>query len=94
LIQPPRSIEDNVRLTCSDLVQNCVVVGSYKPIVLFVEPTPSFVDNVDNPTELKTKILKRIQAYQAGLFAHERVDDRVVVVLPGSLPRTDKGNIK
>ncbi|KAF8058198.1 acetyl-CoA synthetase-like protein [Lyophyllum atratum] len=92
-----KSIEDNVKLSCSDLVQNCVVVGSYKPIVLFVEPTPPYAASVENPTEMKTEILKRMEPFQAKAFRHERIGgpSRVVVALPGSLPRTkEKGNIR
>lgn len=92
-----KSIEDNVKLTCSDLVQNCVVVGNAKPVVLFVEPTASFADSVDKPTELKVEILKRLEGFQATLFAHERIEgpSRVVIVPPGSLSRTrEKGNIR
>ncbi|KAG6906981.1 hypothetical protein DXG01_011121 [Tephrocybe rancida] len=90
-----KSIEDTTRLNCADLVYNCVVVGNYKPVVLFVEPMPAHANSVTSPAELKAEILKRMEKFQAGLFPHERFDDRVVVVAQGSLPRTsDKGNIR
>lgn len=92
-----RSIEDNVKLTCSDLVQNCVVVGNSKPVVLFVEPTPSFADSVQSPAEVKATILQRIEGFQAKRFGHEKIHgpSRIVIVPPGSLPRTEeKGNIR
>ncbi|KAF8075326.1 acetyl-CoA synthetase-like protein [Lyophyllum atratum] len=90
-----KSIEDNVKLICSDLVQNCVVVGNSKPVVLFVEPTPSFAHCVETPTKMKAEIMKRTEVFQATLLPHEKIDGRLVVVLPGSLPRTtEKGNIR
>ncbi|GLB41447.1 putative AMP-binding enzyme [Lyophyllum shimeji] len=90
-----KAIEDNVKLTCSDLVQNCVVVGNAKPVVLFVEPASAFAESVRNPIELKAEILKRLGPFEASLYAHERIEGRVVIVPPGSLPRTkEKGNIR
>ncbi|KAG6915475.1 hypothetical protein DXG01_011306 [Tephrocybe rancida] len=90
-----KAIEDATRLNCAEFVSNCVVVGYCKPIVLFVEPTPAYADSVANPAELKAEILKRMVQFQAGLFPHERFDERVVVVAQGKLPRTsDKGNIR
>ncbi|KAG6820548.1 hypothetical protein H0H93_015433 [Arthromyces matolae] len=88
-----RSIEDAVLLTCADLVPSCVVVGYCKPIVVFVEPTPAHV--ATDPVELKAEIIKRTAKFQAGLYPHERFDDRIIVVAAGGLPRTtDKGNIR
>ncbi|KAG6861128.1 hypothetical protein C0995_003580 [Termitomyces sp. Mi166 len=90
-----KSIEDRVLLDCADLVANCVVVGYCKPIVLFVEPTVAHVDSVANPVGLKAEVIQRSENIQASLYPHERFEDRVVVVAPGSLPRTtDKGNIR
>ncbi|KAG6820550.1 hypothetical protein H0H93_015435 [Arthromyces matolae] len=84
---------DNVKLTCADIVQNCVIVGTYKPIVLFVEPTKVS----DDYEQLKVTIIKRMEPFNKGQFAHERIDSplRVVVVEPGRLPRTkEKGNVR
>ncbi|KAG6885192.1 hypothetical protein C0993_004976 [Termitomyces sp. T159_Od127] len=90
-----RAIEDAVNLHCADLVQNCVVVGYCKPIVLFVEPTAKHADSTAHPSKLQSEIIKRMVEFQAGLFPHERFDDRVAVVARGKLPRTsDKGNIR
>lgn len=85
-----RSIEDNILLTCADLVSNSVVVGHYRPgVVLFVESTKP-VDTEDEITSLKTEILARTAAFNARLFIHERITDplQIVVVKAGSLPRT------
>ncbi|KAG6833313.1 hypothetical protein H0H87_008945 [Tephrocybe sp. NHM501043] len=89
------SIEDNIKLKCADLVSNCVVVGSGRPaLVLFVE---SLSDRVEDPIHQKAEILKRTAAFNEKLYTHERIDSRsrVVIVSPGSLPRTkEKGNIR
>ncbi|KAG6856200.1 hypothetical protein H0H87_006596 [Tephrocybe sp. NHM501043] len=93
-----RAIEDNVKLTCADIVQNCVVVGSYKPIILFVEPSRSFANNAEGDSgALKDQLLKRMEEFNKSRFMHERIDSplRIVVVSAGSLPRTkEKGNIR
>lgn len=93
-----RSIEDNILQACADLVQNCVVVGHYKPgVVLLVEPS------VDNPNDqgamaaLKAKILDRHTPFNSRLFIHERISHlfQIVSVPRGTLPRTmEKGNIR
>ncbi|KAG6879216.1 hypothetical protein C0992_004358 [Termitomyces sp. T32_za158] len=89
-----KSIENKVLLECPDLVANCVVVGSSKPIVVLVEPTVVYAESSANP-RLKAELIKRLESYQENLYPHERFEDRVVVVAPGSLPRTtDKGNIR
>ncbi|KAJ6544423.1 acetyl-CoA synthetase-like protein [Mycena capillaripes] len=92
-----KSIEDYVLTSCADLVQNCVVVGHYKPaIVLFVEPvTP--IKSTEDDTSLKTAILDRIATFNSRLIAHERIASalQIVSVLANSLPRTtEKGNIR
>lgn len=82
-------------LICHDLVTDCVVVGYCKPLVIFVEPTVAYADSAANPAGLKAEIINRLEDYQASIYPHERFEDRVVVVLPDSLPRTtDKGNIR
>ncbi|KAJ6586259.1 acetyl-CoA synthetase-like protein [Mycena vulgaris] len=92
-----KSIEDNIRVTCPDIVRNCTVVGHYKPaVVLFVE---AFSDSttVDDVATLKDEVLRRTAAFNSDLFEHERIVDRehIVVVPPGVLPRTkEKGNIR
>ncbi|KAJ7661325.1 acetyl-CoA synthetase-like protein [Mycena polygramma] len=92
-----KSIEDRVLTSCADLVQNCVVVGHYKPaVVLFVEPiTP--ISSPEDDDLLKASILDRISDFNSRLFAHEKINStlQIVSVSSGSLPRTaEKGNIR
>ncbi|CAA7268855.1 unnamed protein product [Cyclocybe aegerita] len=93
-----KSIEDNILVVCADLVQNCVVVGHYKPgVVLLVEPT--IVDLADESavSGLKARILERHVSFNNRLFDHERIKHafQIVVVPRGTLPRTmEKGNIR
>ncbi|KAJ6629584.1 acetyl-CoA synthetase-like protein [Mycena sp. CBHHK59/15] len=85
-----KSIEDNVLTTCADLVQNCVVVGHYKPaIVLFVEPIQP-ITSAEDDNLLKEAILNRTRAFTDRLFIHEKVTSlsQIVSVPSGSLPRT------
>ncbi|KAJ6552813.1 acetyl-CoA synthetase-like protein [Mycena capillaripes] len=92
-----KSIEDNIRITCPDIVRNCTVVGHYKPaVVLFIEPVLDTV-SPDEVTILKDEVLRRTAEFNANLFEHERILDRehIVVVPAGVLPRTkEKGNIR
>ncbi|KAJ7983251.1 acetyl-CoA synthetase-like protein [Mycena polygramma] len=92
-----KSIEDHVLATCSDLVQNCVVVGHYKPaVVLFVEPISPIASPKDDGV-LKSDVFARISAFNSRLFPHEKINDlsQIVSVSAGSLVRTaEKGNIR
>ena len=89
-----KAIEDNVRLTCSDIVTDCVVVGNGRPSpVLFVEPRDGDID----VERLKKDIIRRTRQFHARRYLHERIADKqfVVVVEKGALPRTaTKGNIR
>ncbi|KAJ7763650.1 acetyl-CoA synthetase-like protein [Mycena maculata] len=92
-----KSIEDNVLATCADLVQNCAVVGHYKPaVVLFVEPIR--LSNVpEDDVMLREEILGRTRTFTDRLFEHEQINSlvQIVSVKSGSLPRTsEKGNIR
>lgn len=83
-----RAIEDNVLLTCADIVPNCVVVGHYKPsVVLLVEPNAADTGPED---ALKETIMSRTQEFRSRQFIHERLKDtkHIVVASRGSLPRT------
>ena len=88
-----KAIEDNVRITCEDLVSNCVVVGNGRPTpALFVEP----VTEVD-AQKLQQEIYRRIRPFHARRYLHERIpsSDSIFVVGRGVLPRTAvKGNIR
>ncbi|KAJ7226281.1 acetyl-CoA synthetase-like protein [Mycena rebaudengoi] len=92
-----KSIEDNIRLTCPDIVGNCTVVGHNRPsVVLFIEAAASDSVVLD-ANSLKDEVLRRTAAFNAQLFVHERIADteHIVVVPAGTLPRTkEKGNIR
>lgn len=92
-----RAIEENVLMTCADLVAACIVVGNGRPSpVLFVEPkVPG--DSAEEPERLKRDIIRRTRHFHSRRYVHERIDSPVfVVVVPsGTLPRTaTKGNIR
>ncbi|GJE85768.1 acyl--CoA ligase [Phanerochaete sordida] len=88
-----RAIEDNVRQTCGDLVEHCVVVGNGRPSpALFVEARAGLA-----PEQVRRDILRRTRHFHARRYLHERVTapELVFVVAPGTLPRTaTKGNIR
>ncbi|KAJ7907208.1 hypothetical protein B0H13DRAFT_1879813 [Mycena leptocephala] len=92
-----KSIEDHVLFSCADLVQNCVIVGHYKPgVVLFVEPIQP-VNFPEDEGVLKAVIIDRIAGFNSRLIVHERIEStlQIVPVKSGSLPRTtEKGNIR
>ncbi|KAF9077888.1 acetyl-CoA synthetase-like protein [Rhodocollybia butyracea] len=91
-----KSIEDNVRSLCGDIISDCVVVGNGRPSpVLVVEvcspPPPSCsVSPSINESELKIEIYHRIHPFHAARYPHERVasPDMIFVVPLGTLPRT------
>ncbi|KAF8520043.1 hypothetical protein JB92DRAFT_2709649 [Gautieria morchelliformis] len=89
-----KSIEDHVRTTCSELIGNCVVVGSGRPSpALFVEPAKDDMDHA----KIRADILQRTQDFHVRRCSHERITDinLIIVVNRGTLPRTDtKGNIR
>lgn len=89
-----KAIEDNVRMTCADLVDECVVVGNGRPSpTLFVEPKTNGV----NEDRMKRDIIRRTRHFHARRYLHERITSTnfVVVVPKGTLPRTaTKGNIR
>lgn len=81
-----RSIEDNVRLTCGDLLDNCIVVGSGRPSpALFVEAS-----GIMSPDTLKAEIIRRTRQFHARRYVHERITnvDLIFVVSKNTLPRT------
>ena len=90
-----RSIEDNVRATCGELVFECVVVGNARPSpVLFVEASEKCTIGSE---ELKEEIIRRTSQFYSRCFIHERITStkHVVVVERGTLPRTaTKGNVR
>jgi acyl-coenzyme A synthetase/AMP-(fatty) acid ligase len=88
-----KAIEDYVRRTCADLVDECIVVGNGRPSpALFVEPKVAGKDE-----KMKKDIIRRIRYFNNGGHTHEKITNRkfVVVVPKGTLPRTaTKGNIR
>ncbi|KAJ8453584.1 hypothetical protein ONZ45_g19656 [Pleurotus djamor] len=88
-----KSIEDNVRAKCGDLIRDCIVVGSGRPSpVLFVEP----VEGIELD-RLKKTIFRKMRDFNVRRYLHERIASTksIVVVEAGSLPRTaTKGNIR
>lgn len=81
-----RSIEENVRATCGDLVNECIVVGTGRPSpALFVEPAKEM-----DHEQLKLEIIRRTRAFHSRRYLHERITDPelVIVVEPRKLPRT------
>ncbi|KZT75167.1 acetyl-CoA synthetase-like protein [Daedalea quercina L-15889] len=88
-----KAIEDNVLVTCEDLISNCVVVGNGRPTpALFVEPARD-----GDGQKLRQEIFRRIRPFHARRYLHERIAsaDSILVVDRGVLPRTaTKGNIR
>jgi len=88
-----RSIEENVRMTCGDLIADCIVVGNHRASpTLFVEAQ----SNMD-AERLKKEIIRRTRHFHSRRYLHERITSpKFVVVVPGgTLPRTaTKGNIR
>ncbi|KAG1833916.1 hypothetical protein EV424DRAFT_855731 [Suillus variegatus] len=88
-----KAIEDNIRATCGDLIEECIVVGTGRPSpALFVEPAPG----VDHG-KLKRDIIRKTRQFHSRRYLHEQITNpNLIVVVPsGSLPRTaTKGNIR
>ncbi|KAG7090020.1 hypothetical protein E1B28_011641 [Marasmius oreades] len=91
-----KAIEHHVRLTCGDLISECVVVGYGRPSpALFIEPSPRVLDISE--ADLKRLVLKRIEPFNSQQMAHERIVsvNLIMVAPPNALPRTEtKGNIR
>ena len=95
MIHQIRSIEDNIRATCGELVFECIVVGNFRPSpTLFIEASEKCTMD---PEELKEEIIRRTRDFHSRHFIHERITStkHVVVVERGALPRTaTKGNVR
>jgi len=96
MIRQLRSIEDNVRATCGELVFDCVVVGNLQSSpTLFVEASEKCTMGSE---ELKEEIIRRTREFNSRNYVHERITStkHVVVVERGTLPpRTGtKGNVR
>ena len=90
---PVRAIEDNVRVTCGELIEDCIVVGTGRPSpALFVEPAAGIDHN-----KLKREIIRKTRAFHSRRYLHERITSpELIIIVPSkSLPRTaTKGNIR
>lgn len=90
-----KSIEDNVRATCGELIHECIVVGNGRPSpALFVEASEKCAMDAE---KLKKEIIRRTRQFHARRYVHERIisPKNVVVVERGTLPRTaTKGNVR
>ena len=95
MIRQLRSIEDNVRATCGELVYECVVVGNGRPSpALFVEASERCTMDSE---ELKEEIIRRMNEFNSRRFVHESITStkHVIVIERGTLPRTaTKGNVR
>jgi acyl-coenzyme A synthetase/AMP-(fatty) acid ligase len=88
-----KSIEDNVRTTCPDLVEDCIVVGYGRPSpTLFIEMKAGLDEQ-----KVKKDIVRRTRPFHARRYLHEKIISAnfIVVVPQDTLPRTaSKGNIR
>lgn len=88
-----KAIEDNVRQTCADLIENCIVVGNGRPSpALFVEVKAGLSDE-----KVKKDIIRRTRQFHSRRYLHERITSPnfIIVVPQDTLPRTaSKGNIR
>ncbi|THU93347.1 acetyl-CoA synthetase-like protein [Dendrothele bispora CBS 962.96] len=93
-----RTIEDEVRRSCKDLVSDCVVVGKHRPKpALFVEALHTTTAIGSQESQLRNMIFERIADLQKDRYETERISGpEMIVLIPlGSLPRTEsKGNIR
>ncbi|KAI8976643.1 acetyl-CoA synthetase-like protein [Trametes punicea] len=92
-----KSIEDNVRKTCADLVHDAVVVGSGRTAACLVVESARDGLSEEQRREVARTISARTADFNKRLFPHERIEDpkRILVVDKGTLPRTkEKGNVR
>ncbi|KAJ7675905.1 hypothetical protein DFH06DRAFT_671202 [Mycena polygramma] len=89
-----KAIEEKLYETCSDLVENCIVVGNLRPSpALFIEARSSWTGSCDS---LKESILDRMNEFNIRRYSAERITDQRLILVVGSgiLPRTMKGNLR
>lgn len=87
-----RSIEDNVRSCCADIVHEAVVVGSGRPLPsLFLEVRADvpFGEAAEKEASVQT-VIEQTAAFDQRLFPYERIDEsnRIYILEINSLPRT------
>lgn len=81
-----KAIEDNVRATCSDLIEECIVVGSGRPSpALFLEASTNMSHD-----RLKREIIRRTRPFHVRRYLHEQItsEEFIIVVERKTLPRT------
>ncbi|KAJ7755990.1 hypothetical protein B0H16DRAFT_1315276 [Mycena metata] len=88
-----KAIEDNARVTCGNLISECIVVGNGRPNpILVVEPGTDM-----DHQKLRNEIIRKTRQFHSRRYLHERITSpKMVIVVPrSSLPRTaTKGNIR
>ena len=88
-----KAIEDNVRQTCADLIEECIVVGNGRASpALFVEVKAGMSEE-----KVKKDITRRTRHFHSRRYLHERISSAnfIVVVPKDTLPRTStKGNVR
>ncbi|KAF9027544.1 acetyl-CoA synthetase-like protein [Hymenopellis radicata] len=94
-----KSIEDNVRHCCADIVHEVVLVGANRPLpCLFLEIRAGVpFDTAAAKEALAQTVIQRTAPFNDRLFPYERVDEsvRIHMLSVNSLPRTkEKGNIR
>ncbi|ESK88989.1 ochratoxin a non-ribosomal peptide synthetase [Moniliophthora roreri MCA 2997] len=82
------AIEQIVRALCSDLISECVVVGSSRP-------SPALIVESENVDIDKAEIFRRIEPSQGRMLMHERVQSPRHILVVSAIPRTStKGNVR
>ncbi|KAF9461626.1 acetyl-CoA synthetase-like protein [Collybia nuda] len=94
-----KSIEDNVRSCCADIIHEAVVVGSNRPApCLFLEIREDIpFDTAIEKERIVQTVIQRMAPFNQRLFPYERIDEsiRIHMLAMNSLPRTkEKGNIR
>lgn len=88
---PNRYIENQVLVTCKELVSTCVVVGSSRP-------TPSLlvelVEGKSNSRPVKNEIGQKVHKINEFGWPHERIHPPHILIVPsGALPRTPVSDV-
>ncbi|CAE7059176.1 unnamed protein product [Rhizoctonia solani] len=95
-----RAIEEKVYELCSDLLNECIVVGHLRPspaLFITIDRTHRDIAKIpDTDDTLKESILERLKGFTASQYVHEQVTDtRLIFVMnQDALPRTNKGNFR
>ncbi|KAJ7490968.1 hypothetical protein FB451DRAFT_1514181 [Mycena latifolia] len=86
------TIEEYIRSTCSDLIEEFVVVGTHRPKIALLAETAQPDSTRDN---VKEAIIARMEPFDQRRYVWERLSMKNIVFVPrGALPHTAKGNIR